>query len=411
MSEALSNVAIMVDVGKLPVEKAVARLIDHSVKIGASDLFLLSNEQHVAAQVKHLGTTRTISIIPSDVGRKCLAHVKAAAGMDLSEKRRPLDGRWIYDPEEGEIVDLRINQIPTMYGEDLAMRLLVRGGHLFNIENLGMNKDQLNKLENMLESPSGLILVSGPTGSGKTATLYASLVKLNDGKRKINTIEDPIEYSVDGLRQSQIHPAINLGWPELLKSVLRQSPDVIMIGEVRDPDTADIAVRAANSGHLVFATIHSATAAGAVQSMKALGSNPHFLSTGLRGVVAQRLVRTFCPKCKIAFDLSDAPDTFEEIKSLLAPGEGHTLYAPKGCDACNHLGYSGRSGVFETMTVGKSIRNLIAEGRPAREVHDQAIKEGMVDFRRGALLKVAQGLTSTEEVFRVIPTEHLLLDD
>jgi len=411
MSDALANVAIMVDISKLPPDKAVARLIEHSVKLGASDLFFLSNEQHLAAQVKHLGVTRTISIIPAEVGKRCIAHIKAAAGMDLSEKRRPLDGRWIFDPEVGEIVDLRINQIPTMYGEDLALRLLVRGGHLFMMENLGMTREQLSSVQNMLESPSGLILVSGPTGSGKTATLYASLVKLNDGKRKINTIEDPVEYAVDGLRQSQINPAINLHWADLLKSVLRQSPDVIMVGEVRDPDTADIAVRAANSGHLVFATIHSATAAGAIQSMKALGSNPHFLSTSLRGVIAQRLVRTFCPKCKVTFDLSEAPDTFEEIKAFLGPDEGKTLAAPRGCDACNHLGYSGRSGIFETMTVGKSIRNLIAEARPAREIHEQALKDGMLDFRRSALLKVARGLTSTEEVFRVVPTEHLLLDD
>jgi len=402
----------LMDVSKLTAEKAVTKLIDYAVSLGASDLFLVTNSKDVTAQVRHLGTIGTVSILPGELGLKAISYIKANAGMNLSEKRRPMDGRWIYNSEDGDdTVDLRINMIPTIHGEDLAMRLLVRGHALFDIANLGFTNEQLSAVSDLLESPSGLILVTGPTGSGKTATLYASLRKLNTGERKINTIEDPIEYDVDGIRQSGTNALIGLSWAELLKSVLRQSPDVIMIGEVRDEETAAIAIRAANSGHLVFATIHAATAAGAVQSMRALGVNPHFLSTALRGVIAQRLVRTLCPKCRMSFDLSDAPHTFDEVRPWLGADEGNTLYAPRGCDACANLGYAGRTGVFEVMTISKTIRNLISDGTPTRQIHDQAMKENMLDFRQAALLKVARGLTSTEEVFRVIPTEHLLLDD
>jgi general secretion pathway protein E len=402
----------IMDVSKLSAEKAVTKLIDYAVSLGASDLFFVTNQHSVTAQVRHLGTIRTVGILTPDLGARAISYIKANAGMNLAEKRRPLDGRWIYEQEDGDVtVDLRINMIPTLHGEDMAMRLLVRGNTLFDLENLGFTPEQFAQVSNMLESPSGLVLVTGPTGSGKTATLYAALRRLNNGERKINTIEDPIEYDIEGLRQSQVSPAIGLGWADLLKSVLRQSPDVIMIGEIRDTETAETAVRAANSGHVVFATIHAATAAGAVQSMRALGANPHFLSTALRGVIAQRLVRTLCPKCRMTFDLSDAPHTFDDVRPWLAPGEGNTLYAPRGCEMCNGLGYAGRTAVFEVLTTSRTLRNLISEGTPARQIHEQAMQEKMLDFRQAALLKVARGQTSTEEVFRVIPTEHLLIDE
>jgi len=400
----------LVDVSKLPVEEAVGKLVDHAVSIGASDLFFATNEQHVAVQARHLGMVRLISIIPSEVGRRMLSHIKGRAAMDLAERRRPLDGRWIYKPDENSTVDLRINTIPTLYGEDLAIRVLARDKQLFTLNNIGMSREQLGNFTAMIDSPGGLVLITGPTGSGKTATMYAGLMRLNDGKRKINTIEDPVEFSIEGLRQSQINPGVSLGFADLLRSVMRQSPDVIMIGEIRDRETAETAVRAANSGHLVLATIHAAHAPGAVQSMKGLGVHPHFLSTSLRGVVAQRLVRTLCPKCRISIDLADAPHTFDEIRAWLAPDEGKVIYAAKGCEACNMMGFAGRSGVFEVMPVTREIRELISEGRPTREIRDKAVSQKMLEFRHAALLKVARGETSTEEVFRVIPSEHLLED-
>ncbi len=274
----------MLDIASLDVDAAVHKLINHAAQIGASDLFFLSNEDYISIQVRHLGIVRPISIVGEDQGKRFVQHIKAHAGMDVGERRRPLDGRWIYESEEGAVVDLRINDVPTLYGEDLAIRLLSREKGLFSLEDLGMTGAQLSRFRNMIDSPSGLVLCTGPTGSGKTATLYAALHHLNTGTRKINTIEDPVEYAVDGMRQSQVNLQTGVGFAELLRGVLRQSPDIIMIGEIRDAETAQIAVRAANSGHLVFSTLHAPVAAAAIQSMRSLGVSDHFLATALRGV-------------------------------------------------------------------------------------------------------------------------------
>lgn len=408
MSE--KNQTRLIDVTKMGVEEAVDELFGHALSLSASDLFLASNEQHIAVLVRALGIVRPIAIMPLEQGRRIMSTIKARSGMDLSEKRRPLDGRWLYS-HDGESVDLRINAIPTIFGEDFAIRLLDRSTRLMSLDNLGLTAEQLGGLTQMIDSPSGLMLICGPTGSGKTATLYACLTRLNNGERKINTIEDPVEFTLDGLRQSQINPAIGLGFSDLLRSVLRQSPDVVMIGEIRDTETAQTAVHAANAGQLVMATIHAPSAPQAIQAMRSLGVHSHFLAAALRGVISQRLVRTLCPKCKINFDLSDAPETFDEVRPWLGADEGKVLYAAQGCDECNQMGYSGRTGVFELMTISRNLRNLVAEGRPIREIRDKAKEEKMLEFRQAALLKVAQGLTSTEEVFRVIPAEHLMLDD
>ncbi|HEX8325194.1 MAG TPA: GspE/PulE family protein [Tepidisphaeraceae bacterium] len=402
---------LMIDVSKLPPEKAIARLIEHAVDMGASDLFIVHNEQHVAVLVRHLGLMMPISTESTESGRRILTHVRNMAGMDVNDRRRPADGRWIYKPDDGDSVDLRINTIPTMYGEDMAIRLLVRNHALLSLDRIGMGPHQLMAFKQMISGPSGLVLITGPTGSGKTNTLYASLMHLNDGKKKINTIEDPIEYAVEGLRQSQVSPVIPLSFPEMLRSILRQSPDVIMIGEIRDEETARTAVHAANSGILVLATIHSPTAAAGIQSMRGLGVPNHFLSVALRGIVSQRLLRTLDPDNRLEFDISGAPETFEEIQSHLLPGEGTKLYAPRPAESNQMTGYTGRTGVFEIMPLSRELRSMIADGKTARDIRDKAIADGMLEFRHAALLKVARGLSSTEEVFRVIPTEVLLLDE
>ena len=407
----------VIDLHKATPETAVTQLIRHAVESGASDLFFHPHAQHVAVQVRHLGVIYPLSVLPSDLGRKCLALVKARAGMETSDRRRPLDGRWIFDGGEAGVTDLRISAVPTLHGEDLALRLGQPDAKLFALDGLGMTADQLGQYRQMLGSPGGLVLVTGPTGSGKTATLYASLAHVAgigaDGRgtgripKKVNTIEDPIEYAIDGLRQSQVNPAIGLTFAELLRSVLRQSPDVIMIGEIRDTETAQTAVHAANSGVLVFATLHAPSAPAAVQSMRTLGGNAQFLATSLRGVVAQRLVRTLCSECRVSFDLSDAPHMFDEVRPLLGPDEGRELFAAVGCEFCGQTGYAGRTGVFEVMPANTALRELIAAGHPPRELRAQAAESGMLEFRQAALLKVARGLTSTEELFRVIPPENL----
>jgi general secretion pathway protein E len=394
------------DLAKKSPEEAVGALLDYARGLNASDLFLCTNEQEVIASVRHLGIIREVAKAPLDQGRRWMLHIKALAGIPLDVRRRPNEGRWMRE-HDGHKTDLRISTIPTLHGEDFCIRLLDRETGLRQLDGLGMTRQQQNELVAMLNAAGGLILVSGPTSSGKTTTLYACLHYLNDGRRKINTIEDPIEYAVVGIRQSQINPILNLDFPELLRNVLRQSPDVIMVGEIRDSITAQTAVRAANSGHLVFATLHSPTASGAVQSMLNLGVHPHFFSSCLRGVIAQRLIRTLCSQCKVAYDLSESPLTFEEVERWLEPGQGKQIFSAPGCPACGQTGYTGRVGVFEVLNTTAGIRKLMAVTAPANEIQRQAISEGMIEFRRSGLLKIAQGTTSTEEVIRVVPSEHL----
>jgi type II secretory ATPase GspE/PulE/Tfp pilus assembly ATPase PilB-like protein len=262
----------------------------------------------------------------------------------------------------------------------------------------------------MLNDPSGLILVSGPTGCGKTTTLYACLNYLNNGQHKINTIEDPVEYALPLVRQSQVNPLIDLHFAELLRGVLRQAPDVIMIGEIRDSETAAIAVRAANSGHLVLATVHAPIAAAAVQSMFSFGAHSYQLASCLLGCISQRLVRTLDPKTKVAYDIGMVPGVFDEVQQWLLPGEGTQIYGPRQVGHGFLHGYSGRTGVFEVMPVSQTIRDLIMQQQPTPVLRHQAAKEGLIEMRLGALMKVARGETSVEEVFRAIPAEYLDVD-
>ena len=392
------------------VEAAVEGLIDQAARMNASDLFLQANEHSVAVGVRHLGIVMPLKEIGVVEGRKMMNYIKSAAGMDHAERRRPQDGRWIFRRRDGKEADLRINIIPTLYGEDFCLRLLDRELQLRSLVALGLLRGQLDQLSAMLSSPSGLILVTGPAGSGKSTTLYSCLNYLNTGSRKINTIEDPVEYAIPGVRQSQVNLMIDIDFPDLLHSVLRQSPDVIMIGEIRDPSTARTAIRAANSGHLVLATLHSPVAATAVQTMLALEALPHFLASSLRGVVSQRLVRTLCDKCRVSFDMREAPETFAEVKAWLEPGQGDKIHAATGCDACMKTGYTNRTAVFEVMPISREMRSLVIQGRPAGDIERQAILDGMLEFRRVGLLKVAQGVTSTEEVLRIVPAEYLGID-
>jgi type II secretory ATPase GspE/PulE/Tfp pilus assembly ATPase PilB-like protein len=392
-------------------EETCRQLVAEAAKMGASDLLLLSDEREVTAAVRLLGIMTKLRSYPSEEGQRLIRYVKAASGMDLAERRRPLDGRWVSSLEDGSRADLRINTLPTVFGEDLCVRIMDTSAHRKQIEDLGLSEGQRQQLEPMLQSPSGLVLVTGPTGSGKSTTLYSCLEKLNDGQHKINTIEDPVEYRLAGVRQAQVSPLLDLGFAEILRAVLRQAPDVIMIGEIRDAETATTAVRAANSGHLVFATLHAPIAAAAVQSMLALGVLPHFLSTSLLGVVSQRLVRTLCPECRVKYDLSTTPEIFDDVKKELPPHHELAMWSPGHCDACHRQGYRSRTGVFEVMPITPKLRAAIANHADTRALNQIAVEEGMLSLRKSALLHVAYGITSVEEVFRAVPTEYLGLDD
>lgn len=393
----------------MEADQAVQALIRHAVEVKASDLFLLTESRSVTLSVRRHGVVERVSVVPPQLGKHMISYIKAAAGMDITENRRPADGRWIAEFDDLH-VDLRINTITTLHGEDVSMRIWDRSVGLLTLDDLGIPKRDLSTFRSMMACPSGLVLVTGPTGTGKTTTLYAALNHLSDGTRKINTLEDPVEYQLESARQSQVNPKIGLDFPELLRSVLRQSPDVVMVGEIRDEETAATAVRAASSGHLVFATMHAPVAASAVQSMLALGVRPYFLSNCLLGVIAQRLVRTLCPMCRVHYDISDSPQTFEDVQDLLGENEGQSIFGPSGCDECFGVGYAGRTGLFEVMTMNQEIRGLIAASATTKEIEQAAIRNGMIEFRRSAMLKVAQGITSTEEILRDVPAEYLGLE-
>lgn len=376
----------------------------------ASDVFIHSNEGVAEVSMRRMGSVSRLAVMPIEQGKQLINFLKVKASMDIAEHRRPLDGRWIHEID-GRRLDMRVNSIATLFGEDLTVRVWDREVGLRDYTELGVLQSDLPKLTNMLNSPSGLILVTGPTGTGKTTTLYSCLQYLNDGTRKICTLEDPVEYALTGVRQSQIQMKIGLDFPELLRSVLRQSPDIIMIGEIRDIATAETAIRAANSGHLVLATLHAPVASQAVNAMLALGANPYFLSSCLLGVAAQRLVRKLCPNCRMGFDVTAAPQTFAAISDMLAPGEGDAIYGPAGCEECGGDGYLGRTGLFEIMTFNQSIRRLIADSAKGEDIEKAAIEAGMIEFRRSAMLLVARGVTSMEEILRDVPAEHLGLVD
>jgi type II secretory ATPase GspE/PulE/Tfp pilus assembly ATPase PilB-like protein len=402
-----ADTTLWVDVETDDVPFVVNGLLEHATDLRVSDVFFTAEELYTGVAARYLGLWQPMSQLSTEMGKRCIAHIKSMAGMDITERRRPQDGRWIFQRKNGDTVDLRISTVPTLYGEDCSIRLLLRQSQLLMLDKLGLLQRDYNSLLLMLNNPSGLILVTGPTGAGKTTTLYACINYLNNGLRKINTIEDPVEYALVRVRQSQVNPHIDLQFAELLRGVLRQAPDVIMIGEVRDLETAAIAVRAANSGHLVLATLHAPIAAAAVQSMLTFGIHPYQLASCLLGSVAQRLIRTLDPKTKVPYDMSMAPGVFDEVKKWLAPGEGETIYGPRNDEHGTTSGYTGRTGVFEVMPVSQALRQLIMQQAPTSVLRRQAIADGMIEMRQAALLNVARGETSIEEVFRAIPSEYL----
>ena len=396
----------LMDLNHVTPEKGVGILIDRALELRASDLFLVTNEQHVAVQVRLRGQVEQISVLSAEQGKRYIAHIRNVASMDVSDHRRPHDGRWIYEVDDQRTVDLRINIVPTLHGDDLAIRLLDRNTDLLSLDRLGMTARQLDTYRPLLESPGGMILLTGPTGSGKTVTLYASLTHLNNGRRKIHTIEDPIEYAVEGLRQSQVNGAIDLGPVEILRGVLRQAPDVAMVGEIRDEAIAATAAWAATSGVSVLSTIHAPRAAATVQSLRSYGITDNAIAGSLDAAVSQRLVRTLCTACQ---ELDESGHTAEvkrvmdEIKAFMPSAASSVRYAARGCDHCHGTGYAGCTAIYEIMPVTDALRELIINARPARELHARAMQDGMLTLRQSALLKVAQGRTTMEEVRRVVP--------
>jgi type II secretory ATPase GspE/PulE/Tfp pilus assembly ATPase PilB-like protein len=388
-------------------EDAVTKLIEYAAEIRASDLFFTSHEHFVRVAIRHLGTIREISSFSPEFGRRAISTVKALAGLDIADRLRPCEGRRIHHRPERPSVDLRVNSIPTVFGEDVTIRILDRESGLLTLSDLHFAQNEYNSLVAMLQNSAGLLLVTGPTGSGKTTTLYACIQHLNNGKRKINTLEDPVEFIVPGVNQSQVNHKLGVDFPELLAACLRQAPDVIMVGEIRDAVTARTAVRAANSGHLVLATLHAPVAVAAAQSMVAYDVNRTFLATSLIGVISQRLLRALCPQCRVPIDVSDVPGIFDDIGAWLEPGQPPSIYAPGGCDRCLQIGYDRRICLAEVLVMDNELRQMIIDGKSTMEMHRVALAKGMMDFSKAALLQIANGDTTTEEMFRAVPNEYL----
>ena len=315
------------------------------------------------------------------------------AKLNIAERRLPQDGR-IKLKVLGKDIDIRVSSVPMLYGEGVVMRLLDPTG-IIGLEVLGFEVKNRERFEDLIKKPYGMFLVTGPTGSGKTTTLYAALSMMNTREKKVITIEDPIEYYLEGVNQIQVKPKIGLTFADGLRSIVRQDPDIIMVGEIRDVETADIAIHAALTGHLVFSTLHTNDAAGAVTRLKDMGVEGYLISSSLLGVLAQRLVRVICNKCKITY----APD--KELADELGVKMNFQTYKGKGCEICDHTGYKGRTGIFELLLVNDEIRRLIVEKKGSDVIAQKAIELGMKTLRDDGWEKVKAGITTVDEVIRV----------
>lgn len=390
-----------------PVDVTVGKIIRHVSAVRGSDLFFESDEHVIQVACRQMGVVQSIRPFTLDYGRRMLAYVKTMADIDLSERQRPCEGRWLLRRAGQSTIDLRVNCIPTIFGDDITMRLLDRDVGLMSLDHFEFQPREFDLLVSILRRPSGLLLVTGPTGSGKTTTMYGCLQFLNDGSRKINTLEDPVEYVVKGIRQSQVNPKFGVDFPELLAACLRQSPDVIMIGEVRDPKTALTAVRAANSGHLVLATMHSPVAVKAIRAMVTFGVQPQNFAESLIGIISQRLVRKLCQHCRQRIDLPENDAFLDDVRPLLPHDWTPVLYEPGRCGECHNVGFTKPICVPEILPFDTELRRMVADCRPLVELDRAAHGSGMVTFRQAAMTRVALGQTTLQEVMRVVPFDDL----
>lgn len=401
LAEGLPQTADLLDVqDDAPVIRLINALIAEAVKTRASDIHIEPYEKNLSVRVRVDGVLREILSLPARMTPVLVSRVKVMARLDIAEKRVPQDGR-ISIALGGKAVDVRVSTLPARYGERVVMRILDKDAARLDLDALGMPDDVKVRFKQALRRPNGIILVTGPTGSGKTTTLYAALTLLNDPSRNILTVEDPVEYAIDGIGQTQINPRVGMTFATGLRAILRQDPDIVMVGEIRDVETAEIAIQAALTGHLVLSTVHTNSAVGAVTRLRDMGAEPFLLSSTIAAVMAQRLVRRLCPSCKEP----RAPDDAERSVLGLAPGEPVEIFRPVGCGRCGHTGYEGRIGVYELIVADETLRKLI---------HDDASEQALAAhaFRHADTLAqcgfrhVRAGVTSLEEVLRVVRQEE-----
>ncbi|PIQ89503.1 MAG: type II secretion system protein GspE [Candidatus Omnitrophica bacterium CG11_big_fil_rev_8_21_14_0_20_42_13] len=376
-----------------PIVKLVNSLIEDAVANDVSDIHIEPADNALFARYRIDGVLYDVTAPPRKFQEAIVSRIKIMANMDIAEKRLPQEGR-IQMRVSGKEIDLRISTFPTIYGENLVIRILDRSNVLLEIGDLGFNPQHLTQFEQLITRPYGIILVTGPTGSGKTTTLYASLNKINSTDKNIITLEDPVEYRLERIRQSQIDVKSGLTFAKGLRSILRQDPDVIMVGEIRDLETAEIAIHAALTGHLVFATLHTNDAAGAIGRLVDMGIEPFLISSSLAGVLAQRLIRRICQNCKETYKAQEG--VVKELKL-----DKDDLSRGKGCDKCRGTGYKGRTAIFELLIPNEQIKELIIEKASSDKIRKAAIAAKMQTLYEHGLLKVKSGLTTAEEVMRL----------
>ena len=378
-----------------PIIRLINALLTQAVKENASDIHIETYETRMVVRMRVDGVLREILEPPRSLASLVISRIKVMAKLDIAEKRIPQDGR-ISLRVAGRGVDVRVSTLPSGHTERVVMRLLDKSAGRLSLEHLGMDPNTQYRLKELIKKPHGIILVTGPTGSGKTTSLYAALTNLNETSRNILTIEDPIEYYIDGIGQTQVNNKVDMSFARGLRAILRQDPDVVMIGEIRDLETAEIAVQASLTGHLVFSTLHTNTAVGAVTRLRDMGVEPFLLSSSLIGVIAQRLVRVLCEDCKTPYIPERSECELINIDSVTPP----TLYKPKGCTACNYSGYLGRNGIYEFVEIDDTARNMIHDGESEQSVENY-VHQQVPTIRQDGMRLVLLGKTSFEEVLRV----------
>lgn len=404
-----------------PITKLVEVIVKHAMDGRASDIHIEPIEGNFRVRFRVDGILRAQLVFPLEVGRAVISRIKILANLKIDEKRKPQDGRFRFAGEDGRTVDLRVSSLPVIEGEKIVMRVLDKSSNLSDLEKLGLWGRNRAVLERRIRQPFGIILITGPTGSGKSTTLYAFLQILNKEQRNIITLEDPVEYYVEGINQSQINPEIGYTFASGLRSILRQDPNIIMVGEIRDGETAELAIHAALTGHLVLSTLHTNDAVGAIPRLVDMGVESFLLSSSLQVVAAQRLVRCICEHCKTEFKLT--PRQVEPLQALFAaltsdevtaygldPKQPLVFYYGKGCDKCGQSGYKGRVALYEVIEIDDAVRTIISDRKgnePA--LRKAALDQGMASLKQDGILKALKGLTTLTEIERV--TEGTILVD
>ena len=385
-----------------PVIKLVNHIISEAIESRASDIHFEPFADELLLRYRIDGILHEFDPPPKRLSSAITTRIKIMAKMDISERRLPQDGR-IKLKILGKDIDMRVSTLPTLHGESVVMRILDRGNLLLDLSQMGFPKKVHEELEALILKPYGKLLVTGPTGSGKTTTLYAALIKINTPNKKIITVEDPVEYQMRGINQIHVKSQIGLNFASGLRSIVRQDPDVIMVGEIRDPETAEISIQAALTGHLVFSTVHTNDAAGAITRLLDMGIENFLISSALLGVLAQRLVRVICPDCKAEKPL--APALRIEMEHL--GKKDIKVYHGKGCKACSQTGFRGRCGIYELLVIDDKIRELILKKSTAQIIRDQARQKGMTTLREDGWDKVVKGITTVEEILRVTQNDRI----